>query len=176
MWYCRGIGLLLLVCACSTGGVRPEGELFPEDSLRGMPPQYALGVHLVLFDSAGVRAELEADTALALPELGQTWFRGAVRVRFYRDGAGVGDLVADSARIDERSGTMAAFGRVLARSYLQERRLETTELFWDQRRREYFSPAAVRIVTPTEVVEGIGFQASQDLRSYRIENVRGRRQ
>lgn len=156
--------------------MRPEGELFPEDSLQRLPPQYALGVHVRLVDSAGVRAELTADTALGRPEQGQTWFLGAVRVRFYRAGDLVGELHADSARIDERTGTMAAFGHVVARSYPEGRRLETTALFWEQRRQEFFSSAPVRIVTPTEVIEGTGFQASQDLQHYRVENVRGRRQ
>lgn len=165
-----------LLVACSGGGVRPEGELFPEDSLQRLPPQYALGVQLLLVDSAGIRAELVAGTALARPEQGQTWFLGAVRARFYRGGHLVGELTADSARIDERTETMAAFGRVVARSHPEGRRLETTALFWDQRRREFFSPAPVRLVTPTEVIEGTGFQASQDLQQYRVENVRGRRQ
>jgi hypothetical protein len=105
-----------------------------------------------------------------------TVFRGQLHVRFFRAGEFIGELFADSARIDERSGLMTAFGRVRARSYPEERHLETTELLWDRRQQQFLSSAPVRIVTPSEVVEGVGFEASHDLRRYRVFNVRGRRQ
>lgn len=154
--------------------MHPEGELFPEDSLQRLSPQHAVGVSVTLLDSLGERrAELEADTAYSVSEAGLVLFRHSVRVRFFRNGRPVGELVADSARIEEHIGVMAAFGRVVARSDTEERRLETSELYWERARQQFFSPAFVRIVTPSEVVEGHGFEASQDLRSYRIFHVRG---
>lgn len=178
MWGRSAVAILAAgVWACSAGGVRPEGELFPEESLRTLPPQQAIGVEVLLLDSAGLlRAAITADTAWTLPDRGMTVFRGQLHVRFFRAGEFIGELFADSARIDERSGLMTAFGRVRARSYPEERHLETTELLWDRRQQQFLSSAPVRIVTPSEVVEGVGFEASHDLRRYRVFNVRGRRQ
>ncbi len=176
MWQlCAVVGVFVGMVACGGGGVRPEGELFPEDSLQGLSPQQAVGVSLTLLDSLGVvRAELKADTAHSMPETGLVLFRHGVQVRFFRAGQPIGELTADSARIEERTGLMAAFGRVVARSYTEERQLETTELYWERGRQQFFSPAFVRIMTASEIVEGQGFEASQDLRTYRIFHVRGR--
>jgi len=168
--------LLAGVCACSGGADQGSQELFPEDSLRRMPPQSAYAVHVLLLDSLGaVRARVEADTAWAFPEQGRTVFRGNIRVYFYRADSLVGSLSADSARLEEATGIMAAFGHVRAVSYAEQRQLETTELFWERSRRQFFSSAPVRITTPTEEVEGVGFQASQDLQTYQVFQVRGRR-
>ncbi|MCS6966928.1 MAG: LPS export ABC transporter periplasmic protein LptC, partial [Candidatus Kapabacteria bacterium] len=157
---------MVMFLSCSTGGVRPEGDLVPEESVRVLPPQQALGVHILLLDSVGLpRAEIEADTAWTLPERGETFFRGRIRVQFFRSGQLVGELIADSARIEERAGLMAAFGRVAARSHPEERRLETSELWWDRQRQHFFSLAPVRIITPGELVEGVGFEASHDLQT-----------
>ncbi|MCS7176962.1 MAG: LPS export ABC transporter periplasmic protein LptC [Candidatus Kapabacteria bacterium] len=169
------MGLLLL--SCSPGGVRPEGELFPEESLQALPPQLAVKVWVRLLDSAGTpRAEVTADTAWVLPERDQTVLRGHVQARFFRSGELVGELSADSARVEERSGLMAAFGRVVARSHPEGRSLQTTELWWDRQRQQFFSSAPVTIITPREVIEGVGFEASHDLQTYRVFRVRGRRQ
>ncbi len=178
VWVCRAVaGVLAGLVACSVGQVPPEGELFPEDSLQGMPPQWAVGVSVRLLDSlGGLRAHVEADTASSVPEQGQVVFRYRVHVRFFRAGELIGELFADSARIEDHTGLMAAFGHVVVRSHPEGRRLETTELYWERKRQLFFSPAFVRIVTPSELVEGIGFEATHDLQMYRVFNVRGQRQ
>jgi hypothetical protein len=87
----------------------------------------------------------------------------------------VGELSADSAHIDERSGMMSAYGSVRAYSYENRTVLYSSELVWDRAQQRFFSMRPVRIESPTEVVEGVGFEADQALRHYRVFNVRGHR-
>mgnify|MGYP000275663123 CR=1 FL=1 len=166
-------------CGLLLGGCRTEmstdGGFVPEDSLVAMPPQWATRIEVVLLDSAQVRARILAQQAVALPELQQTRLVGDVRVYLFRDGAPVGELHADSAQIDERSGMMSAYGNVQARSYENRTVLFSSELVWDRAQQRFFSMRPVRIESPTEVVEGVGFEADQALRHYRVFNVRGRR-
>ncbi|MDT7924744.1 MAG: LPS export ABC transporter periplasmic protein LptC [Chlorobiota bacterium] len=166
------LALLLGACRAEVG---TEGGFVLEDSLAAMPQQWAERIEVALLDSVQVRARISAQRAAALPELQQTRLWGSVRVYLLRNGAPVGELSADSAHIDERSGLMSAYGSVRAYSYENRTVLYSSELVWDRAQQRFFSMRPVRIESPTEVVEGVGFEADQALRHYRVFNVRGRR-
>ena len=82
-------------------------------------------------------------------------------------------LVADSAKIDDKTRDMFAFGNVVVVSDSTGSRLETQVLEWNNRTQRLYSNEFVRINTPNETIEGYGFESDPSLKNYRISRVSG---
>lgn len=85
-------------------------------------------------------------------------------------------LTADSARIDDNTHDMFAFGNIVVFSDSSQTKLETTFLQWNHQQQKFYSNAFVRITSPTETIEGYGFESDQHLKNYRIYKVSGIKQ
>jgi LPS export ABC transporter protein LptC len=98
-----------------------------------------------------------------------------VVVDFYSKTSGrrIARLTADSAHIDDRTKMMRAIGNVIVVSDSSQTTLSTPSMLWDSHRERLSSTEAVRIVTPNESIDGIGFESDQALTDYRIFKVRG---
>ncbi len=72
----------------------------------------------------------------------------------------------------EADGIFDATGdvRVEARD---DRRLWSDRLHWDERERQIRAPGFVRIISPSERIEGYNMIADEDLDNYRLERVTG---
>ena len=68
---------------------------------------------------------------------------------------------------------MLAFGSVVVVSDSTKTTLRTTQLMWMHAVQRVRSDQPVRIETPTEQIDGIGFESDQYLTDYRIFRVRG---
>jgi lipopolysaccharide export system protein LptC len=51
--------------------------------------------------------------------------------------------------------------------------LRTQKLLWNNKTQKVYSDVLVRINTPTETIEGIGFESDQSLKNYKIYKVSG---
>lgn len=49
----------------------------------------------------------------------------------------------------------------------------TSQIFWDQRKREIYSDSFIHIETPDEVIEGYGFTSNEQMTRYRIRRTSG---
>ena len=49
----------------------------------------------------------------------------------------------------------------------------TSQIFWDQRKREIYSDSFIHIETPDEVIEGYGFNSNEQMTRYRIRRTSG---
>ncbi len=85
-------------------------------------------------------------------------------------------LIADSARIDDNSHDMYAFGNIVVFSDSTNTRLETSFLHWSHSQQKFFSNVFVRITSPSEIIEGFGFESDQHLKNYKIYKVSGVKQ
>lgn len=52
-------------------------------------------------------------------------------------------------------------------------KLETDSLIYDQRLKKIYSDAPVKITTPTEIIQGVGFVANENFTQYQIKNITG---
>jgi len=85
-------------------------------------------------------------------------------------------LTADSARIDDNSHDMFAYGKIIVFSDSSQTKLETNFLQWNHQQQKFYSNAFVRISSPLEIIEGYGFESDQHLKNYKIYKVSGVKQ
>lgn len=126
-------------------------------------------------DSTFIRMELTAPLAESYPQLDipQREFREGIFVRFL-DGYGneSSTLKADYALQLIDKDLWEARGDVVVTNKKGER-LNTEKLFWHSRKEIIYSDEFVKLTTPTQIIEGKGFQADQDFTEYEINEVSG---
>jgi LPS export ABC transporter protein LptC len=106
----------------------------------------------------------------------ETLLDSGVHVEFYnRDGSVNVTLTADSARIDDRSGDMNAYGNVHVVSTAKQTTVDTERLFYDAANRRLHSDAWVSIVDDIRgrKLKGTGFESDESLENYTIYKVSG---
>jgi LPS export ABC transporter protein LptC len=85
-----------------------------------------------------------------------------VRMKFYRDGAFFSTLIADSGRANLTTKNLFAWGNVEVTTH-DGRRLETSELHYDNERGIIHNDVFDRMTQGEDVVTGIGLEATPDL-------------
>jgi LPS export ABC transporter protein LptC len=91
-----------------------------------------------------------------------------VRVHLFDEaGDSSATVVADSLVFQEEEGRMDVYHSVVVTTQTQKR-LRTEHLIWHQARRTLQTRRFVRIRTPTEVVQGNGMVAEEDLETYQL--------
>lgn len=145
------------------------------DPFLGSPTHVSYNVDIMLSDSSYVRARVQADIGRVREDIQQTELVGNVNVVFYqRRSAVVGArLTCDSVVIDDRSRDMTAYGSVVVVSDSTQTTLRTSKLTWSHAAQRVRSDQPVQIDTPSEHIDGIGFESDQYLTDYRIFRVRG---
>lgn len=141
------------------------------------PDDESWNATIVLNDSVGLRARVRVGHARRYLASMSTLLDGGVQVEFYAaDGSVSAVLTGDSARIDDRTRDMSAYGRVHVVSKTNGTVVDTDRLFWVETKRRLHSDSHVRIVSPEkdEVLEGSGFESDETLRNYTIFKVTGR--
>ncbi|GBD05877.1 hypothetical protein HRbin20_01477 [bacterium HR20] len=163
---------LLLGGSGCTDQVQPGRDPLPYEAL---PSNTLFGTEITFHDSLALKARVRAGRVQWYPSQQQTLLDSGVYVEFYSPrGARAARLWCDSARVDNASSDMWAFGSVRVESDSTGARLTTTWLQWDNRNRKLRTNAFVRIERPGELVEGgQGFESDEYLKHYTIFRVRG---
>lgn len=132
----------------------------------------------ILFtDSSFTRARLQVGHARRYISRMETLLDSGVYVEFYNsEGVISATLVADSARIDDRTKDMVAYGKVHVQSDANRTTVDTDRLNWSNDRRLLHSDAYVKVVDAGRgrTIEGTGFESDESLRNYSIYRVSGR--
>jgi len=155
-----------------------ESRLKPavsSDMPTGAPPsQESWGITVAFADSGRTRAVLRAGHVAVYPNTEITILNQGIKVDFFdREEHHTSVLTADSGQVDDRTHNLKAFGNVIVVSDSGVT-LRTTELGWDNARRLIHTNSYVRITSPTEEIEGQGFESNESLTDYRIFHVTGR--
>lgn len=72
-----------------------------------------------------------------------------------------------STRVSEIKGNVVVF------NHTSERRLETNQLFWDQREKYFFTEDGFRVTNITDTISGFGFESKQDLSKWLLKDITG---
>jgi LPS export ABC transporter protein LptC len=91
-----------------------------------------------------------------------------VNMQFFRDGEYFSTLVSDSGRAHPNTKHLYAWGDVVVTTY-DGRRLETSELHYDDERGLIYNDVFDRITRGDDVVTGIGLEATPDLEYIEIK-------
>lgn len=160
-----------IVVSCEN---RPSATRIKDDPFLQAPDHLSFDIEVVFTDSTFTKAVLHAGEAQVFDGRQQTTLGRSVQVDFYsRSGASSARLTSDSAIIEDRTHNMTAIGNVMIRSDSSRTTLATQRLIWINSTQRVRSDEAVRIITPTETIDGIGFESDQYLTSYRIFQVTG---
>ncbi|GAB1429702.1 hypothetical protein MASR2M18_05340 [Ignavibacteria bacterium] len=129
---------------------------------------------MTLMDSSRIKATISSARAIVNEKGQETTLDSAVKVEFMSVySRRVGMLTSDSAKIDDRTRNMFAYGNVKVVSDSTNVILTTPMLMWNNGKQLLFTTEKVHIVTPTEIIDGIGFESDQYLKNYKIFRVSG---
>lgn len=87
------------------------------------------------------------------------------------------DLVADYARLNEKTELWEARGNVIAHNYTGEkggRTLMTERLYWDQKEKRIYSDTTARVIEGESVHIGRNFEADENFETWSFHNTSGK--
>lgn len=64
-------------------------------------------------------------------------------------------------------------GNVVIINHTQKTKLETNQLFWDQKENYFFTEDGFRLTTPRDTVNGFGFESKQNLTKWLAKDITG---
>lgn len=91
-----------------------------------------------------------------------------VHMKFYRDGEYFSTLISDSGRANLNNKNLFAWGNVEVKTH-DGRRLETSELYYDDERGIIYNDVFDRLTRGEDIVTGIGLEATPDLEYIEIK-------
>ncbi|MBK9330844.1 MAG: LPS export ABC transporter periplasmic protein LptC [Ignavibacteria bacterium] len=136
------------------------------------PSQESWNSTVVFSDSGNVKAVLTAGHISVFTAKGYTLIDSGAKVEFYRDGKIVSVLTGMKGRIDDKTSNIEITDSVTVINS-EGSRLITEKLLWKNDVQKVYSDVFVRITTPEEIIEGIGFESDQNLSNYKIYKVSG---
>ncbi len=63
-------------------------------------------------------------------------------------------------------------GNVIIYNYTKKNKLVTSQIFWDQKMKIFFTEERFTLYTPTDTIPGRGFESDESLKNYTIKNIR----
>jgi len=160
--------------SCDDAKVIPKKN-FDSSTLETQPDQISYDTEVIFVDSNFTKAILKAKRARVYQSRMETLLDGDVNVQFFKRHSSrkVSYLTSDSARIDDRTKNMLAGGHVIVISDSTNTKLETSLLEWDNTTQKLYSTEFVRVTSPSETIQGYGFESDQSLSNYKIFRVSG---
>jgi len=170
----RSVARLLFVLALLAAGGCGDRQETPINRARiaaDAPDEESWNATIIFADSSWTKARLQVGHARKYYSRGETLLDSGVYVEFYAsDGSLNATLVADSARVDDRTSDMTAYGAVHIESDGGERIIDTDELKYDHEGERVHSQARVSIVDNIkgQTLQGVGFTSNLSLTIYTI--------
>lgn len=72
-----------------------------------------------------------------------------------------------------RTSVSEISGDVVILNHKENTKLETNQLFWDQKEHYFFTEDGFRLTTPNGVINGFGFESKEDLTKYIAKDITG---
>lgn len=167
-----GLALLLVFAACDPAQ-KLENQVFTSDDTA---VEVGQEVEILYSDSALVRVRVTAPVLHNYTEREnpRQEFPQGLKVEFLAPNLTVkSTLTAKTATRFNEKGLIVARDSVVLNTVQQER-LETEELTWDERKALISTDKFVKITKPGEVIYGFGLEANQDFSYWKIKVPKGR--
>ena len=137
-----------------------------------LPSQESWHSTVIFSDSGKTKAVLEAGHIMLYSNKGYTLIDSGAKVDFYKGGIVASVLTGMRGKIDDKTRDIEIYDSVKIVSS-EGSELKTQKLFWNNKTQRVSSDEFVRIKTPTETIEGVGFESDQNLKNYKIFKVSG---
>ncbi|MPN01202.1 hypothetical protein SDC9_148408 [bioreactor metagenome] len=167
--------LICLNAACQkTEAVKP---IATDLNIEKRADQTCYNFDISFIDSSNTKAVLKSKRARIFLDSNKTFLDSGVNVFFYTEnGKQTGTLAADNLIIDDITKNMFATSNVVVISDSSKTRLETNKLEWNNENQKIYSNVYVKIISPTETIEGWGLESDEKLTNYKIFKVKGIKQ
>lgn len=99
--------------------------------------------------------------------------KGIKIVNFENSGVDSVTVVGDYALSFSKTSISEIKGNVVVINHTEKTKLETSQLFWDQKNKYFFSEKSFVLTTPTDTFKGIGFESKEDLSKRVIKKLTG---
>lgn len=130
-------------------------------------------VRTIYSQSATVRVKLYGAKQIVL-QSGDVLYPQGVEVNMYNEqGIKTTNLRADSGRYEKNIRIYRAYGNVIVVNLEQQQTLYTDQINWDQNKREIFTEKNIKIVTPKELLYGVGLVSNDEFSRYKITKPTG---
>lgn len=168
------ICLIFLLVSCDDRKIVPK-VLTDSINVEELPSQISWNVKVLFVDSSYTKAILRAKRARIYDRIGITLLDSGLQVEFMSKESKnrISLLTADSAEIEDKTKNMIARGNVVVISDSSSTKLETSVLQWNNTTQKIYSTEYVKITSPTESLQGWGFESDQYLINYKIFRVSG---
>lgn len=170
LWTCC---LCLLAQSCSESEVKKLDELKTTVDIPGV--ERGEDVEILYSDSAIVRVRIKAPVMLnhRSKDNPKREFPNGIDVDVYNDHKEqTSKLVAKEAEQISAKKIIYLRDSVVLWNTKNEK-LETDELIWDENGERIYSDKAVRITTPSQIINGKGFKSNLDFTLWEIDSVSG---
>jgi LPS export ABC transporter protein LptC len=141
------------------------------------PLMETTNVLTLISDSAKLKFQLTAPLEQQFENGDIIYPKGMVVTFYSADGKKtvINTLTAKYGKVDKAKNLYIMRGKVQVVNVPKEQRMDTEELFFDKTKQVIYtdSATAVRMETPTEILNGNGLWAKQDLNPYRIYHPTG---
>lgn len=130
-------------------------------------------VRTIYSQSATVRVKLYGAKQIVLQSGDILYPKGVEVNMFDEQGLRTTNLRADSGRYEKNIRIYRAYGNVVVVNMEQQQTLYTDQLNWDQNKREIFTEKNIKIVTPKELLYGVGLISNDVFSKYKITKPTG---
>ncbi len=138
-----------------------------------LPTQESWKSTITFSDSGIVKAIINAGHIYAFDNSRTTYMDSGVVIDFFDEfGKHTTVLTSHRGSVDEGTNNLEAIGNVIVTSD-SGTVVKTEKMFWNNAKQLINSPEFVHITSPTEDLQGTGFESDHNLRNYRIFKVTG---
>lgn len=127
---------------------------------------------VVFSDSGNVKAILNAGHISVFTLKSYTLIDSGAVVDFYKAGQKVSTLTGKRGKVLDATKDIEMYDSVTVVNK-EGSVLRTSKLYWNNKTQKVSSDVFVKITTPKENIEGIGFESDQNLSNYTIYKVTG---
>ncbi|MFY0630686.1 MAG: LPS export ABC transporter periplasmic protein LptC [Flavobacteriaceae bacterium] len=99
--------------------------------------------------------------------------KGVKIINFDNNGKDSTTITGDYALSYSKTSISELKGNVVVFNHTQKSKLETTQLFWDQKNKYFFSEKKFVFTDPDNTIRGVGFESREDLTKRVIKKVTG---
>jgi len=160
--------ILFLISSCGTD----NKDLLNIKEYDG-PLREALDVVSFYSDSAALKLKMETPVLREFENRDKE-FPVGIYLEFYdKSGAIENTIEANYCYYDFKKKEYKATGDVVVESFQPKQKLNTEELFWNEKTAKIYTDKFVIIETEEQIVKGTGLEADQDFSTYTILNSSG---
>lgn len=171
--YIATIGLVAMFFSCTNTSKEVKDFLANKNKPIGVVKK----AYHVYKDSGKITSKLKAPLLLDFSNRKEHPYnefpKGIKIIRINKNGKDSTTITGNYALSYNETGVSEIRGNVVIINHTQKTKLETNQLFWDQKEKYIFTEDGFRLTTTKDTINGIGFESKQDLTKWVAKDIMG---